>query len=176
MAQRAITVLFLASITIVACSAGTSSTSFWGEDGGADGAATSTSPTDGKDGAIGSACQEYLACCTAIAESAPQLAASCDSVKAQIENAEKNGVSAKSFESACKSGVDGFKAAGYCKPVAPVKKCVTSCTKDADCANSCPSIPNGVQCCDTNTKACFGSKTLSCPKPADAGIDPPPSY
>jgi hypothetical protein len=61
---------------------------------------------------------------------------------------------------------------------APEKKCAPSCATDSDCTNSCPALAGGVQCCDTKTKTCWGSKTSSCPKPvdtADAG-DPPPAY
>jgi hypothetical protein len=61
----------------------------------------------------------------------------------------------------------------------PEKKCAPSCATDSDCTNSCPALAGGVQCCDTKTKTCWGSKTSSCPAPPtdqpDAG-DPPPAY
>jgi hypothetical protein len=49
----------------------------------------------------------------------------------------------------------------------PEKTCVTSCKTDSDCANSCPPLAGGVQCCDLKTSTCWGSKTSTCPKPAD---------
>jgi len=58
------------------------------------------------------------------------------------------------------------------------KKCAPSCKTDSDCTNSCPALAGGVQCCDTATNTCWGSKTSACPKPADpadAG-EPPPAY
>lgn len=60
----------------------------------------------------------------------------------------------------------------------PEKTCAPSCQTDSDCASSCPALAGGVQCCDTKTNTCWGSKTSSCPKPVetpDAG-DPPPAY
>lgn len=59
---------------------------------------------------------------------------------------------------------------------APEKKCVSTCATDADCGNSCPSVPNGVQCCDTQTKTCWTSKTSTCPSPTNTSDDPPPAY
>ncbi len=65
------------------------------------------------------------------------------------------------------------------KPTPPPaeKKCAPSCKADADCQNSCPALPGGIQCCDTKAGACFGSKTSACPAPTpepDGG--PPPAY
>ena len=61
-------------------------------------------------------------------------------------------------------------------PVA--KKCVPSCKLDSDCQNSCPALAGGVQCCDTKSGACFGSKTAACPAPVDTGDagTPPAGY
>lgn len=109
---------------------------------------------------------------------------SCEATKTQIEAGQANGIATSSFEASCKSGVTTFKNAGYCKsgggtqPVDPPdpKKCVPTCTKDYDCANSCPAVTGGVQCCDTNARACFGSKTATCPKPDAPPVDPPPMY
>src|SRR5690242_8833923 len=66
------------------------------------------------------------------------------------------------------------------KPAAtptPEKKCAPACKTDSDCQNSCPAVPGGVQCCDTKSGACFGSKTSACPVETtpDAG-EPPPAY
>ena len=58
----------------------------------------------------------------------------------------------------------------------PEKKCVQTCATDADCANSCPALAGGSQCCDAKSKVCWGSKTAACPKPADPPADPPPAY
>lgn len=67
------------------------------------------------DGSLGPQCTAYIACCEEVAATTPAAAASCDSVKTQIENAEKNGVSAAQYEASCKSGIATFKSAGYCK-------------------------------------------------------------
>ena len=67
------------------------------------------------EGSLGPQCTAYIACCEEIAATTPAAAASCDSVKTQIENAEKNGVSAAQYEASCKSGISTFKNAGYCK-------------------------------------------------------------
>ena len=59
----------------------------------------------------------------------------------------------------------------------PPKVCPSSCATDADCATGCPALAGGVQCCDTKTKTCWGSKTSACPAPpADPPADPPPAY
>jgi len=64
------------------------------------------------------------------------------------------------------------------KPTPPPieKKCAPSCKTDADCQNSCPALPGGIQCCDTKAGACFGSKTSACPAPKTEPVDPPPAY
>src|SRR5690242_8699961 len=59
---------------------------------------------------------------------------------------------------------------------APAKKCVSSCTSDQDCANSCPAVANGVNCCDTATGVCFSSQTQQCPAPPVDSGTPPPAY
>lgn len=166
---------------VAACSSGTTSSS-----GSPNGFGTSaTDPKDGTGTALGPACEEYFACCADLAAKRPQLAMSCDSTKKQIENAEANGISTSSLEASCASGVEAFHRAGYCgdkaspidqAPPPPPKKCAPSCTRDTDCANSCPAISGGVQCCDLKTRSCFGSKTAACPKPDTGGGDPPPSY
>jgi hypothetical protein len=54
----------------------------------------------------------------------------------------------------------------------PTQQCVSQCTTDDDCANSCPQVPNGVNCCDTSTGICYAYSASSCPAPvADAGFD-----
>lgn len=58
----------------------------------------------------------------------------------------------------------------------PEKKCPSSCTKDSDCANACPAVPGGVQCCDVKAAKCFGSKTATCPAPEPTDPDPTPTY
>ena len=57
----------------------------------------------------------------------------------------------------------------------PEKKCVASCKADADCQNSCPALPGGIQCCDTESGVCGGSKTAACPPPKPKPVDPPPA-
>ena len=56
-------------------------------------------------------------------------------------------------------------------------KCPSSCKADTDCESECPPLAGGVQCCDTKSGTCFGSKTATCPAPTttddDAGT---PSY
>lgn len=183
MAPRALPLLSLSIVAfvVVACSSGTTgSPSPFG---------SGASPTDPKDGTgtegseLGPACTEYLACCEELAKKTPQLAMSCEATKTQLETGQANGIATSSFEASCKSGVASLESAGYCKsggttqPVdPPEKKCVPSCNVDSDCANSCPAISGGVQCCDTKARVCFGSKTATCPKPEDGPIDPPPMY
>jgi hypothetical protein len=42
-------------------------------------------------------------------------------------------------------------------------KCVTTCTTDTECQNSCPVNPNGgANCCDTATGTCYGSADQAC--------------
>ena len=50
-------------------------------------------------------------------------------------------------------------------------QCVPSCTSDTDCQNSCPSVPNGINCCDTATGICYANASSTCPVPVDAGFD-----
>ncbi|HEY1960747.1 MAG TPA: hypothetical protein VGH28_34280 [Polyangiaceae bacterium] len=51
-------------------------------------------------------------------------------------------------------------------------QCVPSCTSDQDCESSCPSVPNGVNCCDTSTGICYAFASSVCPAPVtDAGFD-----
>ncbi len=185
MLQRALPFLVSTALgfAVVACTAGSTTTVLSGT-GSPNGSATSpTDPAgDGKDGTLGAACTEYVACCADLSDKVPRLAMSCDATKKQLENAEANGTSTSIFESACQSGVDAFKNAGYCTKTSsnpspsPPKKCVASCTQDADCANSCPAISGAVACCDLNTRSCFASKSPACPKPDPAPPDPPPSY
>ena len=65
-------------------------------------------------GSLGPQCTAYMACCEEIAKGMPQLGASCDSVKTQIETAQRNGTSTSAYEPGCKSGIATFKNAGYC--------------------------------------------------------------
>lgn len=52
-------------------------------------------------------------------------------------------------------------------------QCVTNCTSDLDCQNSCPAVTNmGVNCCDVATGFCYAYAQSSCPAPvADASLD-----
>ena len=51
-------------------------------------------------------------------------------------------------------------------------QCVPQCTTDQDCENSCPAVPNGVNCCDTSTGICYAYAGQACPAPVqDAGFD-----
>ncbi|MEA2750784.1 MAG: hypothetical protein QOI41_4927 [Myxococcales bacterium] len=171
-------------LVVVACGGGSTTTSLLGNGSEPGSASSSTDPTDPTDstasapksGALGAACSDYVACCDLIATTAPQLAAGCDAFKTQFDKATASGVSASTFESSCQSSVATLKSAGYCKPAVEKQKCVPSCTTDADCANSCEAVPGGSQCCDLHTMSCWASKTSSCPKPEDAGVQPPPAY
>ncbi|NOU27423.1 MAG: hypothetical protein HOO96_05890 [Polyangiaceae bacterium] len=68
---------------------------------------------------------------------------------------------------------------GTAKPdTGTTKACVPTCKTDSDCANSCPSVTSGSNCCDVGTNVCFRSASSSCPVPTtppDAST-PPPSY
>jgi hypothetical protein len=51
-------------------------------------------------------------------------------------------------------------------------QCVPSCSTDQDCENSCPMVPNGVNCCDTSTGICYAYAATACPAGGfDAGFD-----
>ena len=85
------------------------------DDGGSEGGKTGNVQGGGGGGsALGPSCTAYVACCEEVAAMSPQLAASCDSVKSQIEMAQANGVSTSTYEASCKSGINSFKSAGYC--------------------------------------------------------------
>ena len=51
-------------------------------------------------------------------------------------------------------------------------QCVSNCTSDLDCQNSCPLVPSGINCCDTATGVCYAYSSNACPVPVtDAGFD-----
>jgi hypothetical protein len=58
----------------------------------------------------------------------------------------------------------------------PAKVCVSSCTQDSECQNSCPALDTGIQCCDAATSVCFASAAAACPVPPPNDPDPPPAY
>jgi hypothetical protein len=129
--MRHLSLLALASIVVPAialgavtgCSDGTTTT----EKSGSPAASSTSSATpapgdkpaaegDGKDdSSLGPSCKAYLECCDEVAAKVPQLGASCDSTRKSITDAQGKGASVESYESACKSGLDGFKSASYCK-------------------------------------------------------------
>jgi hypothetical protein len=47
----------------------------------------------------------------------------------------------------------------------PPQVCVSSCTTNAQCQNSCPEAASGISCCDLATNSCFTSQTMQCPAP-----------
>ncbi len=57
-------------------------------------------------------------------------------------------------------------------PPAPdlAKICVSSCTADTDCQNSCPSPSSGISCCDTTSGTCYTNNAQICPAPPDMAI------
>jgi hypothetical protein len=48
--------------------------------------------------------------------------------------------------------------------------CVSPCTSDLACEQSCPTPTNGINCCDLSTGLCFVSNLAVCPSPADSSI------
>lgn len=61
---------------------------------------------------------------------------------------------------------------GTAKDTGSQQQCVSQCTSDTDCENSCPNVPNGVNCCDTSTGICYAYSSTVCPAPVqDAGFD-----
>ena len=54
------------------------------------------------------------------------------------------------------------------------RRCVPTCSTDADCQASCPANPTPTLpvCCDRGTGTCFNSSVAMCPSPtpADAGM------
>ncbi len=74
------------------------------------------------------------------------------------------------FDSGIKADVktDGAKQ----QETGTTQECVPSCSSDTDCENSCPAVPNGVNCCDTSTGICYAYASSVCPAPVqDAGFD-----
>lgn len=57
-------------------------------------------------------------------------------------------------------------------------QCVSHCTTDTDCQNSCAPLPNGVSCCDIPSGSCYGAQGQTCPTPTQGGGDggQPPGY
>jgi len=51
--------------------------------------------------------------------------------------------------------------------------CVSSCSNNDECVNSCPSPASGTSCCDTTTHQCFTSQSNVCPAPADLSVVSP---
>ena len=115
-----VSLVSLSFASIVACGdgstvvtgSGTSTSPTEPSDGGKDG---SSSGSHSSSGDLGPQCTAYLACCDEVAAQVPQLGASCDSTRTSIKSAEDKGASTDSYESACSSGLSGFKNAGYCK-------------------------------------------------------------
>lgn len=63
--------------------------------------------------------------------------------------------------------------AGTKETAAPT--CVTSCSADSECQNSCPSTTSGSACCDTATHKCYHNTASTCPVPeVDSGTNPGP--
>ena len=65
----------------------------------------------------------------------------------------------------------GKKDTGTNKDSGQQGQCVSSCTSDLDCQNSCPDVPNGINCCDTATGICYANASSTCPAPYDGGFD-----
>jgi hypothetical protein len=56
-------------------------------------------------------------------------------------------------------------------------QCVSHCTSDTDCQNSCAPLPNGVSCCDIPSGSCYGAQGSACPTPQQGGDGGnPPGY
>lgn len=78
------------------------------------------------------------------------------------------------LDSAAKPDVAPKPDSGPTKPDSgPPQQCVPSCASDTDCQNSCPQVPNGLNCCDTSTGICYQYADTTCPAPvvSDAGLD-----
>jgi len=50
------------------------------------------------------------------------------------------------------------------------KVCISSCTSDIQCQNSCAAPSSGISCCDTSTQMCYTSSASVCPAPPDMAI------
>lgn len=50
--------------------------------------------------------------------------------------------------------------------------CVSSCSADSECQNSCAPVSTGANCCDTKTKRCYVNAS-ACPVDVP-DADPPP--
>jgi hypothetical protein len=60
------------------------------------------------------------------------------------------------------------------RDLGPTRRCVPTCSTDADCQASCPPnpTPSLPVCCDRGTGTCFNSSVAMCPAPmtGDAGM------
>jgi len=50
------------------------------------------------------------------------------------------------------------------------KMCVSSCSSDIQCQNSCAAPSSGISCCDTSTHTCYTNSQSVCPAPPDMAI------
>jgi hypothetical protein len=56
------------------------------------------------------------------------------------------------------------------KSDAATNACVQTCQADDDCANSCPAVSTGANCCDLATNTCYRAQAVCpVPDPADSG-------
>lgn len=112
--QAVLALLFSASV--FACSSGgsTPTASDAGTTSAAQGdAASSSSSSSSSD--LGPECTAYVDCCNALADSQPSIKSSCDQFQKSVESGQAQGVSPDQYEATCKSAVDSYKSAGYCK-------------------------------------------------------------
>ena len=61
-------------------------------------------------------------------------------------------------------------------PPPPAAVCAPSCKTDSDCQKTCPVLAGGIQCCDTKSGKCVGTKASACAPPTPPPVDPPPAY
>ncbi len=116
MSRHTLIVTALGLASLVGCSDGTTTTKS-GTPAPSSTSSTEPAPSGSAPAtsSLGPSCTAYLACCDAVAAKNPQLGASCDSTRKSLTDAQGKSASIDAYESACKSGLDGFKTAGYCK-------------------------------------------------------------
>lgn len=67
------------------------------------------------------------------------------------------------------TGVDAFLAPVDAGRDAGGRVCATSCTRDSDCASTCPLVPSRAACCDLGTNTCYTATTSICAASGEDG-------
>jgi hypothetical protein len=73
--------------------------------------------------------------------------------------------------------VDAAAAADAGKKDVAAPGCIAHCTRNEECANSCPTSSGSSHCCDIGSGKCYAFASAACPADvvvtADGGVTPP---